>query len=152
MAQFETQFASAAIAQAIKKLQENNMFSDKTVTAILTIGADEMLASVKSAFIQSGHNNTLPRRTGETLRHFTKSRKLMKDKRGTPYMFVTVSGSDRRGQRYGAKAFVLNYGRRKGGKITADYYLSNAAKSTRPKINQQMAQKAEELFASGQSK
>jgi hypothetical protein len=60
MAQFETQLASAAIAQAIKKLQENNMFSDKTVTAILTIGADEMLASVKSAFIQSGHNNTSP--------------------------------------------------------------------------------------------
>ena len=116
MAQFETQLASAAIAQAIKKLQENNMFSDKTVTAILTIGADEMLASVKSAFIQSGHNNTLPRRTGETLRHFTKSRKLMKDKRGTPYMFVTVSGSDRRGQRYGAKAFVLNHDRRKGGR------------------------------------
>lgn len=150
MARFETQSGLAAITQAINRLKENNLFSDENVTEILGVGADEMLASAKSAFIASGHNNTKPRRTGETLKAFVRSRKTFKDKRGVPYMFVTLEGTDRRGQRYGAKAFILNYGRRKGGKITADYYLSNAARSVRPKVNQSMAEKAEEIFRAGQ--
>lgn len=150
MARFETQSALAAISQAVDHLKGNNLFSDENVTEILSVGADEMLASAKSAFIASGHNNTKPRRTGETLKAFVRSRKTFKDKRGVPYMFVTLEGTDRRGQRYGAKAFILNYGRRKGGKITADYYLSNAARSVRPKVNQSMAEKAEEIFRAGQ--
>lgn len=150
MARFETQSGLAAITQAINHLKENNLFSDENVSEILGVGADEMLASAKSAFIASGHNNTKPRRTGETLKAFVRSRKTFKDKRGVPYMFVTLEGTDRRGQRYGAKAFILNYGRRKGGKITADYYLSNAARSVRPKVNQSMAEKAEEIFRAGQ--
>lgn len=150
MARFETQSALAALSQAVDHLKENNLFSDENVTEILSVGADEVLASAKSAFIASGHNNTKPRRTGETLKAFVRSRKTFKDKRGVPYMFVTLEGTDRRGQRYGAKAFILNYGRRKGGKITADYYLSNAARSVRPKVNQRMAEKAEEIFSASQ--
>lgn len=147
MAQLDTSAAQATLSSVIKKLQETNLFSDENASAILSPAADELLSSAKSAFMESGHNNTKPRRTGKTFKAFTRSKKLFRDKSDVPYMFVTLTGKDHRGQRYGEKAFVLNYGRRKGGKIPADYYLTNAAKATRPRINQLMIQKAEEIFS-----
>ena len=146
MAELEVRESQAALANAIKQLKEKNLFTDENAEAILSPAADEMLASAKSAFIQSGHDNTKPRRTGKTLSAFMRAKKVYRDKNKAPYMFVSLKGTDKRGQRYGAKAFVLNYGRRTGGKIPADYYLSNAVKATRPRVNQRMIDKIEEIF------
>ena len=54
-------------------------------------------------------------------------------------MQVTLNGKDSRGQRYGTKAFVLNYGRRKGGRIAGDYYWSNAVKNAWKTANDAMS-------------
>ena len=67
---------------------------------------------------------------------------------GVPYMYVTISGKDSRGQRYGTKGFVLNYGRRTGGKIPADYYWSNAVQATWKRVNEAMTDKAAEIINS----
>lgn len=146
MAELDVRESQAALADAIKQLREKNLFTDENAEAILSPAADEMLSSAKSAFIQSGHSNAKPRRTGKTLSAFMRAKKVYKDKNKAPYMFVSLKGTDKRGQRYGAKAFVLNYGRRTGGKIPADYYLSNAVKATRPHVNQMMINKIEEIF------
>lgn len=146
MAELDVRESQAALADAIKQLKEKNLFTDENAEAILSPAADEMLASAKSAFIQSGHSNNKPRRTGKTLSAFMRAKKVYRDKNKAPYMFVSLKGTDKRGQRYGAKAFVLNYGRRTGGKIPADYYLSNAVKATRPRVNQMMIDKIEEIF------
>lgn len=146
MAELDVRESQAALADAIKQLKEKNLFTDENAEAILSPAADEMLASAKSAFIQSGHSNNKPRRTGKTLSAFMRAKKVYRDKNKAPYMFVSLKGTDKRGQRYGAKAFVLNYGRRTGGKIPADYYLSNAVKATRPRVNQMMIDKTEEIF------
>lgn len=140
------QFDADGIEEAIRQLQRADLFVDENVKTLLETGAEIMLESVKSAFIQSGHNNQRERRTGETFHHITRARRVAKDKRGTPYMYVTINGKDRRGQRYGAKGFVLNYGRRRGGKIPADYYWSNAVQSTWQKVNEVMTDKAAELM------
>lgn len=134
------QFESDGITEAIRQLERANLFTDENVRDMLKTGIDIMQSAVKSAFVQAGHNNpSRPRRTGETFRHISKSRSVKKDKDGVPYMQVTINGKDRRGQRYGTKAFVLNYGRRTGGKIAADYYWSNAVKATYPKANAAMS-------------
>lgn len=146
MAELETLQAQSALSDAIKHLKEKNLFSDENAAVILTAGADLMLSSAKSAFVQSGHNNSKPRRTGRTLKAFCRARKVFRDKNGAPYMFVTLNGKDSRGQRYGAKAFILNYGRRIGGEISADYYLSRAVKATRPQINRLMIEKIEDIL------
>ena len=146
MAQLDIRESQSALVDAINHLKEKNLFTDENAEAILSPAADEMLSSAKSAFIQSGHNNTTPRRTGKTLSAFMRAKKVYRDKNKAPYMFVSLRGTDKRGQRYGAKAFVLNYGRRTGGKIPADYYLSNAVKATRPRVNQMMINKIEEIF------
>ena len=146
MAQLEVRESQAALAQSIKRLKEKNLFTDENAAEILLPAADEMLSSAKSAFIQSGHSNAKPRRTGGTLKAFMRSKKVFRDKNKAPYVFVSLEGSDKRGQRYGAKAFVLNYGRRAGGRIAADYYLSNAVKATRPRVNQMMIEKIKEIL------
>lgn len=146
MAQLDIRESQSALVDAINHLKEKNLFTDENAEAILSPAADEMLSSAKSAFIQSGHNNTKPHRTGKTLSAFMRAKKVYRDKNKAPYMFVSLRGTDKRGQRYGAKAFVLNYGRRTGGKIPADYYLSNAVKATRPRVNQMMINKIEEIF------
>ena len=105
-----------------------------------------MLTSVKSAFVAAGHNNRSERRTGQTFQHITKARKVARDKRGVPYMYVTINGKDSRGQRYGVKGFVLNYGRRTGGKIPADYYWSNAVQAAWEPVNKAMTDKAAEII------
>ena len=139
------QMESGGIQESIRQLEKANLFTDENIKDMLTAGTEAMLGAVKSAFVQAGHNNPgRPRRTGATLRHITKSRTVKKDKYGVPYKEVTVSGRDKRGERFGAKAFVLNYGRRKGGKITADYYWSTAVKNTRQLVNNKMADIAAE--------
>lgn len=138
------QIESSGITVAIRQLEQADLFDDATTKEMLTAGAETMLDAVKSAFVQAGHNNLArPRRTGETLQHFSRSRTVKKDKKGVPYMLVTISGADKRGQRYGTKGFVLNYGRRKGGKITADYYWSTAVQNTRQAVNDIMAATAD---------
>ncbi len=142
MASFQPS-SSDSVENAIQSLKKANLFDDDIVSSMLTVGSEMMVQSVKSAFVDSGHNNiTRPRRTGETFRHISKSKSVKKDKNGVPYMEVTVTGKDRRNQRYGTKAFVLNYGRRKGGKIPADYYWSDAVKNTRERVSSAMAEVA----------
>lgn len=148
MAQLDTKIALDGIQEAIRQLNQANLFTDDNLQAILSAGVDEMYKSVHSAFIEAGHQNTKPRRTGETLRHFTKARKVSRDKKGVPYMYVTISGKDSRQQKYAVKGFVLNYGRRTGGKIKADYYWSNAVKSTWDRANKAMTDKAAEIINS----
>ena len=104
MAQMETD----GIEEAIRQLNKADLFTDENVKRMLTAGSEVMLTSVKSAFVESGHNNPgRQRRTGETLRHITKARVVRKDKNGVPYMFVTIHGKDKRGQRYGTKGILL---------------------------------------------
>lgn len=130
----------SGITDAIRQLNKADLFTDENLKEMLTAGADIMLDAVKSAFVEGGHNSvSRARRTGETYRHISKGRSVKKDKHGVPYMQVTISGKDSRKQRYATKGFVLNYGRRTGGKITPDYYWSNAVKNTWQRVNDAMA-------------
>ena len=143
MAQMETD----GIEEAIRQLNKADLFTDENVKRMLTAGSEVMLTSVKSAFVESGHNNPgRQRRTGETLRHITKARVVRKDKNGVPYMIVTIHGTDKRGQRYGTKGFVLNYGRRTGGNIPADYYWSTAVHNTWQQANDKMSDVAADIL------
>nr|DAT80764.1 MAG TPA: hypothetical protein [Caudoviricetes sp.] len=146
MAQLDTNIAMDGIQETIRQLQKADLFTDDNLKAILSVGVEQMYNSVRSAYIKAGHDNTKPRRTGETLRHFTKARKVSRDKRGVPYMYVTISGKDSRDQKYATKGFVLNYGRRTGGKIKADYYWSNAVQAAWDSVNQAMTDKAAEVI------
>lgn len=146
MAQLEINIGTDALEDIIRQMQKADLFTDANAKAMLEEGAEVMLSAVKSAFVEAGHNNQKPRRTGETLRHFTRQRSLKKDKHGVPYMQVTINGKDRRGQRYAVKGFVLNYGRRTGGKITGDYYWSAAKKAAWPKVSEAMSAKAAEII------
>lgn len=133
----------SGITDTIRQLNKSDLFTDENLKEMLTAGADIMLEAVKSAFVEAGHSNvSRARRTGETYRHISKSRSVKKDKHGVPYMQVTISGKDSRKQRYATKGFVLNYGRRTGGKITPDYYWSNAVKNTWQRVNDAMAEVA----------
>ena len=146
MAQLDTNIAMDGIQETIRRLQKADLFTDENLKAILSVGVETMYSSVRSAFVKAGHDNTRPRRTGETLRHFTKARKVSRDKKGVPYMYVTISGKDARNQKYATKGFVLNYGRRTGGKIKADYYWSNAVNATWDAVNKDMTDKAAEII------
>ena len=108
MAQLDIREAQDGIQEAIRQLQKADLFTDENLKPILSTGTEIMLSSVKSAFVQAGHNNRSERRTGQTFQHFTKARKVSRDKRGVPYMYVTISGKDSRGQRYGTKGFVTD--------------------------------------------
>ncbi len=133
----------SGITDTIRQLNKADLFTDENLKEMLTAGADIMLEAVKSAFVEAGHSNvSRARRTGETYRHISKSRSVKKDKHGVPYMQVTISGKDSRKQRYATKGFVLNYGRRTGGKITPDYYWSNAVKNTWQRVNDAMSEVA----------
>ena len=139
------EYSSDNLTEAIRRLEKADLFTDENVKDLLKTGVGIMLASVKSAYIQAGHNNPgRPRRTGETYRHISRSRRVKKDKDGVPYMQVEVHGKDKRGQRYGTKAFVLNYGRRVGGQIPAQYYWNNAVKQTWSQVNAAMSDLAAE--------
>lgn len=148
MALIDSSGWDAAIAQCTRALKSANLFTDENAQAIIEPAADVVKNKVKSAFIAAGHDNQKPRRTGETAKAFIRSPKLEHEKKsGAPYMVVTLDGKDSRGQRYGAKAFVLNYGRRRrGGIIKADYYLTNAARAVAPQVGQMMVKKAEEIY------
>lgn len=138
---------SDGVQEIVRNLQKANLFTDENVKMLLSAGADVLLEAARSGFLQSGHHNPgQPRRTGKTYQNITRARAVRKDKSGAPYMFVTVRGKDKRGERYGAKAFVLNYGRRRGGKIPADYYWSAAIRNKRQAANDKMAELAAELL------
>lgn len=141
------QFDYSGIDEAIRQLAKADLFTDENIKRMLTAGTETLYQAIKSAFVASGHNNPgRPRRTGETFQHIASSRRVRKDREGTPYMFVTIRGKDRRGQRYGTKGFVLNYGRRNGGKIPADYYWSAAVHNTWQQVNDKMADVAAEIL------
>lgn len=143
MAQFDS--GHDPTAEAVRALRKANLFDDQVVGDMLEAGASMMEQAISSAYVAAGHNAPgSPRRTGETLRHIGRSKKVQRDKSGAPYRVITVAGKDRRGQRYGTKAFVLNYGRRKGGKIPADYYWTNAVNNTRDRVSASMAEIAQQ--------
>ena len=146
MAQLDVKVALNGIEDAARQLERADLFTDDNLQAILSVGVAQMYDSVRSAYVQAGHQNNKPRRTGQTYQHITKARKVARDKRGVPYMYVTINGKDSRGQRYGVKGFVLNYGRRTGGKIKADYYWSNAVKATWDQVNKAMTEKVAEII------
>lgn len=147
MAKLETNVAADGIQEALRQLNKADLFTDENLKKILTVGTDIMLDAVKSAFVEAGHHNpSRPRRTGETYRHITKTRSVKKDKRGVPYMAITINGKDSREQRYGIKGFVLNYGRRTGGKISGDYYWTQAVQKTWPRVDAAMADAAAKIL------
>lgn len=122
------------LREAIRQLEKADLYTDENIKAMLDAGFEVMQRAVKSAFVQSGHN-----RTGKTFSHITRSPTVRHDKYGVPFAQVTLNGKDSRGQRYGTKAFVLNYGRRKGGRIAADYYWSTAVKNAWKTVNDAMS-------------
>lgn len=150
MATLDTDVSLAAIQETIRQMERADLFTDEAARALLEAGSEVMLQSVRSAFVSAGHNRPgVARWTGETLRHIVRPKTLKKDKHGAPYMQVTITGKDRRAQRYGIKGFVLNYGRRRGGRITGDYYWTNAVKNTWGAANEAMSRKAAELMGGG---
>ena len=125
-------------------LRQADALDDATIKAALEAGASMLEQSVKRAFVAAGH-----RRTGETLAHITHTRRVKRDKSENPYVEVTVTGADARQQRYGVKAFVLNYGRRQGGIIKPDWYWSTAVKNNRDRVDNAMAEIIAEKLEGG---
>lgn len=135
------QMRTDGIEEAIRQLNKADLFTDENIKAMLTVGSTVMLEAVKAGFIGAGHS-----RTGQTYSHIKRRTAVRKNKYGDPYMVVTVTGTDSRGQRYATKAFVLNYGRRTGGRITADYYWSAAKNNAWARVNAAMSDKAAEIL------
>lgn len=148
MAQIDSTNWDAAVTQCVRNLKSANLFTDENAQAIIEPAIEVVLVKAKTAFITAGHDNRKPRRTGGTAKAFTRSKTLQHEKKGgAPYMVVTLTGEDARDQRYGAKAFVLNYGRRRrGGIIKADYHLTNAARAVAPTVGAMLVSKAEEIY------
>mgnify|MGYP004486355973 CR=1 FL=1 len=123
-------------------LQQADALDDATIKAALEAGASMLEQAVKRAFVAAGHYRPgAAKRTGETLAHITHTRRVKRDKDKNPYLEVIVTGADARQQRYGVKAFVLNYGRRRrGGIIKPDWYWSTAVKDNRDRVNAAMAE------------
>lgn len=123
-------------------LQQADALDSATIKAALEAGASMLEQAVKRAFVAAGHHRPgAAKRTGETLAHITHTRRVKRDKDKNPYLEVTVTGADARQQRYGVKAFVLNYGRRRrGGIIKPDWYWSTAVKDNRDQVNAAMAE------------
>lgn len=136
------QFDYSGISDAIRELAKANLFRADTIEELLAVGADVVLNEVHSAYIQN-----VSSRTGETQKHIVRSRKVAFEKDGSPYMYVTINGKDSRGQRYGAKGFVLNYGRaRKYGRIPSSYYWTNAVNHATQRAVDKMAERAAEIL------
>lgn len=136
------QFDYSGIDEAIRQLAKADLFTDENIKELLSVGADVLLDEVQSAYIQSVQS-----RTGQTRRHIVRARKVAREKDGTPYMYVTINGKDSRGQRYGAKGFVLNYGRaRRYGEIPAKYYWTNAVSHATQRAVDKMADQAAEIL------
>lgn len=127
--------------EAVRLLKKSDLFTDDNIKRLLVAGTKVLYNDISSAFIAGNHI-----RTGATMRHLTRSRKISRDKHDVPYMYVTVTGKDERGQKYNIKAFTMNYGRRHGGKIPATYYWSNAVQSAWQKANDKMADEAAEIL------
>lgn len=135
-------FKEFGITEIIRQLQRADLFTDENVQAILEAGAEILLISVHSAYVQTGH-----RRTGRTEEHFARGRRPVSGKDDAPYLYVTINGKDERGQRYGAKGFVLNYGRQKRyGKLPTSYYWTNAVARAEQSVVDAMADKAAEII------
>lgn len=131
-------------------LRHADALNDATIKAALEAGASMLEQSVKRAFVAARHHRPgVARRTGETLAHITHTRRVKRDKNGNPYVEVTVTGADARQQRYGTKAFVLNYGRRRGGIIKPDWYWSTAVKNNRDRVDNAMAEIIAEKLEGG---
>ena len=54
MAQLDTKIALDGIQEAIRQLNQADLFTDDNLQAILSVGVDEMYKSVHSAFIKAG--------------------------------------------------------------------------------------------------
>lgn len=130
--------------------QQADALDDATIKTALEAGASMLELAVKRAFVAAGHYRPgVASRTGETLAHITHTRRVKRDKDKNPYLEVTVPGADARQQRYGVKAFVLNYGRRRGGIIKPDWYWSTAVKNNRDRVDNAMAEIIAEKLEGG---
>ena len=122
------------LSRSIRQMEAADLFTEDNIKRVLQVGVETLEEPLPAAFTQAGHN-----RTGATRSHITHSRKVRRGKRdNVPYMFVTITGEDKRGQRYGTKAFVLNYGRRKGGRIPASHWWNNSVAERWPAVERAM--------------
>lgn len=128
MASFE--FDENALQNLMDKLEHNGLFDEDTQKELLTAGATVMRDNAEQKMRAAGHVDT-----GETEKHITVTRKVVTTKTGAKRLSVTVTGKDKRGERYAAKAFVLNYGRKKAyGYLPGSLFWTTARKISEPRI------------------
>lgn len=129
MASFEV---SDDLSRLWRSLEELDIYTPETEEEILVGCGDILVEKIKELFTNDWE-------TMDTFSHVTCKPKIQKDKDGIPYVTVTVTGKRADGQRYGAVAFVLNYGRKeKYGHIEGSHFWNRAIEKTEAEMQSHM--------------
>lgn len=135
-------FTSSGVDATIRALERANLFDDDAAERLLERGSELFVGTVQREMERA------PYRLGSILRKVArKGRKIKRDKNGDPFVTVTINGKNKRGERYAAVAFVLNYGRRKEfGEIAPAHFWTRAKQQTAEALPQAYAAAAEEIY------
>lgn len=123
-------FISSGADEVIRQLEQADLFSDESASRLLDAGAELFVENARREM------RAAPYRLGSLLEKVKrKGGKLKRDKEGRPYVSVTINGTNSRGQRNAAVAFVLNYGRSdKYGRIEPAHFWTRAKQKTASEI------------------
>ena len=136
------EFRSSGVDGTIRALRQADLFDEDAVGRLLERGSGLFVETVRREMERA------PYRLGSILKRVArKGKKVRRDKNGDPFVSVTISGTNPRGQRFAAVAFVLNYGRRKEfGEIAPAHFWDRAKLQTAEALPQAYAETAEEIY------
>ena len=135
-------FISSGAEEAIRALQQADLFDDEAAGRMLERGAELFVENVQAEMRRSRY------RLGGILDKVRrKGGKLKRDKEGRPFVSITVNGTNSRGQRNAAVAFVLNYGRaEKYGRIEPAHFWTRAKQTTAEQIPDAYAEVVRDIY------
>lgn len=135
-------FNSSGVTDVLRALEQADLFDDDAAGQLLGKGAELLVENVRREM------RSAPYRLGSILNKVRrKGGKLRRDKEGRPYVSVTINGSNARGERNAAVAFVLNYGRsEKYGRIEPAHFWTRAKQQTAEQLPGAYAEVAEKIL------
>ena len=139
MAEFEVDGLTALI----QALEQDGLYTDEVAGDILFEMADEMKDEVQTEMQKSPYDlSRISRKVG-----YTKKVKTNKDE--VKYVTVSIKGTNERGERNAAVAFVLNYGRSEEyGAIQGSYFWTRASEHMKKRVLDIAEKKAEQYYKS----
>ncbi len=117
-------FTVTGLDEMVETLQDENLLDSATLKEIMYAAGDILVEELKRYTRESGF------RLAGYSRGIRYQKKIKRDKYGDPYITVTVTGKNERGQRRATVMFVLNYGRSKEyGEIVGSYFWTRGSKA-----------------------